>query len=89
MKNLSVRSSRLARPAQRASWLQRDISDLQRPGRRGPTGPRPRNASSHEGDAQRARVERAYRIGRYNALKAHYDPELRLLGLYEKCVQGR
>ena len=37
----------------------------------------------------RREFARAYRIGRYNALKARYDPELRLLGLYEKCVQGR
>jgi len=37
----------------------------------------------------RREFARAYRIGRYNALKARYDPQLRLLGLYEKCVQGR
>jgi len=32
---------------------------------------------------------RAYRIAHYSALKTHYDPERRLLGLYEKCVQRR
>ncbi len=32
---------------------------------------------------------RAYRIARYSALKTRYDPERRLLGLYEKCVQRR
>jgi FAD/FMN-containing dehydrogenase len=30
---------------------------------------------------------RAYRMDRYAALKARYDPGHRLLGLYEKCVQ--
>jgi FAD/FMN-containing dehydrogenase len=29
----------------------------------------------------------AYRIDRYAALKARYDPDHRLLGLYDKCVQ--
>jgi FAD/FMN-containing dehydrogenase len=29
----------------------------------------------------------AYRMDRYEALKARYDPGHRLLGLYEKCVQ--
>jgi len=29
----------------------------------------------------------AYRMDRYAALKARYDPDQRLLGLYEKCVQ--
>jgi FAD/FMN-containing dehydrogenase len=29
----------------------------------------------------------AYRMDRYAALKARYDPNRRLLGLYEKCVQ--
>jgi FAD/FMN-containing dehydrogenase len=31
----------------------------------------------------------AYRIAHYSALKTRYDPERRLLGLYEKCVQRR
>jgi FAD/FMN-containing dehydrogenase len=29
---------------------------------------------------------RAYAMDRYAALKARYDPQGRLLGLYEKCV---
>ena len=32
---------------------------------------------------------RAYRIARYSALRTKYDPDRRLLGLYEKCVQRR
>ena len=31
--------------------------------------------------------DRAYRMDRYAALKARYDPGHRLLGLYEKCVE--
>ena len=34
----------------------------------------------------REEFARAYRIDRYDALKARVDPEHRLLGLYEKCV---
>jgi FAD/FMN-containing dehydrogenase len=35
----------------------------------------------------RREFARAYRMARYEALKARYDPDRRLLGLYEKCVQ--
>ena len=35
----------------------------------------------------RQEFARAYGIERYAALKARYDPDRRLLGLYEKCVQ--
>jgi FAD/FMN-containing dehydrogenase len=35
----------------------------------------------------RAQFDAIYRMDRYAALKARYDPQHRLLGLYEKCVQ--
>jgi FAD/FMN-containing dehydrogenase len=36
----------------------------------------------------RAEFAAAYDMSAYAALKARYDPEHRLLGLYEKCVLG-
>jgi FAD/FMN-containing dehydrogenase len=36
----------------------------------------------------REEFARAYRMDRYEAIKARYDPGRRLLGLYEKCVRN-